>query len=291
MGADQHSRPCLDGRRPPGEQVAVPVRLHLEPARGALLEEPRAQLGLDGGERLPEVAAAGGGPPSGASSRHICSKSSRDSAMMVPMEFHDVVRRRRMVRNYTEEPVDPAIVDRALRERDPGPERRLQPGLGLPGARHPGRRTPLLGRHRRRHRPPRRVAEGHDACAGCGAVLEQGRLPGPLRRARQGLDRPRRSTLAGAVLAHGRRDGLAADPADRRRRRPRRLLLRHPAGQGCRGPRGVRDPRRVRPGRRDHAGPSRREAGSGRLAESQASQGPGEVVHRGSWGRSRHAPG
>ena len=30
------------------------------------------------------------------------------------MEFQDVVRRRRMVRNYAESPVDPAVVDRAL---------------------------------------------------------------------------------------------------------------------------------------------------------------------------------
>jgi nitroreductase len=34
--------------------------------------------------------------------------------MMTTMEFQDVVRRRRMVRNYAEEPVDPAVVDRML---------------------------------------------------------------------------------------------------------------------------------------------------------------------------------
>jgi nitroreductase len=34
--------------------------------------------------------------------------------MMTTMEFQEVVRRRRMVRNYAEEPVDPAVVDRML---------------------------------------------------------------------------------------------------------------------------------------------------------------------------------
>jgi nitroreductase len=34
--------------------------------------------------------------------------------MLTHMEFQDVVRRRRMIRDYTDEPVDPAFVDRAL---------------------------------------------------------------------------------------------------------------------------------------------------------------------------------
>jgi nitroreductase len=34
--------------------------------------------------------------------------------MMHTMEFQDVVRRRRMIRNYDDRPVDPAVVDRAL---------------------------------------------------------------------------------------------------------------------------------------------------------------------------------
>ena len=34
--------------------------------------------------------------------------------MLDPMEFQDVVRRRKMVRSYTSDPVDPAVVERAL---------------------------------------------------------------------------------------------------------------------------------------------------------------------------------
>jgi nitroreductase len=41
--------------------------------------------------------------------------------MLGPMEFQDVVDRRRMVRNYSETPVDPAIVDRALRNATHAP--------------------------------------------------------------------------------------------------------------------------------------------------------------------------
>src|SRR4051794_33482597 len=43
--------------------------------------------------------------------RHICSKW---SGTLAPMEFQDVVRRRRMIREYADLPVDPALVDLAL---------------------------------------------------------------------------------------------------------------------------------------------------------------------------------
>jgi nitroreductase len=41
--------------------------------------------------------------------------------MLGPMEFQDVVDRRRMVRNYADRPVDPAIVERALRNATHAP--------------------------------------------------------------------------------------------------------------------------------------------------------------------------
>jgi nitroreductase len=41
--------------------------------------------------------------------------------MLDPMEFQEVVDRRRMVRNYAETPVDPAVVERALRNATHAP--------------------------------------------------------------------------------------------------------------------------------------------------------------------------
>ena len=50
---------------------------------------------------------------------------------MGPMEFAEVVRRRRMVRNYTEEPVDPTIVDRALANAVRAPSAGFSQGWGF----------------------------------------------------------------------------------------------------------------------------------------------------------------
>jgi nitroreductase len=47
------------------------------------------------------------------------------------MEFADVVRRRRMVRNYTDEPVDPAVVDRALAHAVRAPSAGFSQGWGF----------------------------------------------------------------------------------------------------------------------------------------------------------------
>lgn len=51
--------------------------------------------------------------------------------MLPSMEFHDVVRRRRMVRSYTEEPVDPAVVDRAIEHATRAPSAGFSQGWGF----------------------------------------------------------------------------------------------------------------------------------------------------------------
>ena len=47
------------------------------------------------------------------------------------MEFQDVVRRRRMVRNYADRPVDPAIIDRALENATHAPSAGFSQGWGF----------------------------------------------------------------------------------------------------------------------------------------------------------------
>ncbi|GAB3775983.1 nitroreductase [Nocardioides ginsengisegetis] len=47
------------------------------------------------------------------------------------MEFQDVVRRRKMIRNYAETPVDPAVVDRALDNATRAPSAGFSQGWGF----------------------------------------------------------------------------------------------------------------------------------------------------------------
>ncbi|WP_246005010.1 nitroreductase family protein [Nocardioides marmorisolisilvae] len=51
--------------------------------------------------------------------------------MLTHMEFQDVVDRRRMIRNYAERPVDPAVVDRALRNATHAPSAGFSQGWGF----------------------------------------------------------------------------------------------------------------------------------------------------------------
>ena len=54
------------------------------------------------------------------------------------MEFQDVVRRRKMVRSYATTPSTGGRRPRRCGTRCARAERRVQPGLGVPRARHPG---------------------------------------------------------------------------------------------------------------------------------------------------------
>jgi nitroreductase len=51
--------------------------------------------------------------------------------MLGPMEFQDVVRRRRMIRDYADEPVDPAVVRRALENAVRAPNAGFSQGWGF----------------------------------------------------------------------------------------------------------------------------------------------------------------
>jgi len=51
--------------------------------------------------------------------------------MLGAMEFQDVVDRRRMIRDYSDEPVDPAIVERALRNATHAPSAGFSQGWGF----------------------------------------------------------------------------------------------------------------------------------------------------------------
>ena len=249
----------------------------------ALLEEPGAQLALGGGERLAEVAAAGGRPPHGGEVAPHPLEVGR-ACMRLPWSSRTSYAAAGWSAATPTDPVDPAVVDRALRNATRAPNAGFSQGWAFLVLDTPedvaGSGPP----------PPTSRSTTPDELAAPGMMrapvvivplLQQGGLPRPVRRARQGLDRPGRGPLAGAVLAHGRRDGRAADPADRRRRGPRRLLLRHPAGAERGRPRRVRRAGRLRPRRRDHARPPGIEDAGPEGSVARGRRPADEVVHRG----------
>ena len=69
------------------------------------------------------------------------------------MEFSEVVRRRRMVRSYTDEPVERATIERMLHHATARTERGLQPGLGVPRAHRADDVERVLGGDLRRRLP------------------------------------------------------------------------------------------------------------------------------------------
>ena len=146
-----------------------------------------------------------------------------------------MVRRRRMVRRYADRPVDPAVARRGRSTTPPG---RRAPGSPRASScwcstsrTQVARFWEVTADAGRRQRVAERDA---DRAGGRRTAHQPGGLPRPVRRARQGLDRPRPGPLAGALLVRRRGHGRAAAAADRGRRGARRLLLRHPAGAGRR---------------------------------------------------------
>ena len=153
------------------------------------------------------------------------------------MEFQDVVRRRRMVRNYADRAGRPGRRRPGAGQRHPRAERRVQPGLGVPGARHA--RTTYAGSGRATaddvDHPDSWLAGMMQRAGGDRAVLAARRPTStatPSRtRAGPTATRPAGRCRSGTSTPAMAR---AADPADRRRRGPGRLLLRRPAGRATR---------------------------------------------------------
>ena len=197
MRAGQDARPGAGP--PPGDQVADVVGLDAQAAGHRLLAEPVGELALGLGERLAEVAARGRRPPDGREvGPHplevVGHAPSNAATVAAPparrwrSRIRDPHTGRHGVPGGRPSPPDgPRLQRRAGRpgghrpragQRGARAERRVQPGLGVPGARQPGRRTPVLGGHRRRPRPPGQLAGRDDGRAGGDpAVLQQGGVP------------------------------------------------------------------------------------------------------------------
>ena len=187
-GERRPARPVAPARLPPGDLVADAVGLDDEPARRALLARttpaarPRrwSRAGGSSRPRTPTARPARGRATSarsrasgpcqqstgiaGRGQRARVGESSRirdhhDGAM----EFREVVRRRRMVRRYADTPGRPGRRRPHARARPARAQRRLQPGLGVPGARHRPSDVALFWEVDRR-RSRRRTTPGSTGC-------------------------------------------------------------------------------------------------------------------------------
>ena len=157
---------------PPGHEVAEVVGLEGQPAGRGLLAEPGGELalgGVNGWRKYPpdgRASARTGGSPGRPTS--VLDDRSRGSIRdpILAMEFQDVVRRRRMVRDYSDEPVDPAVIDRALANAVRAPSAGFSQGWAFLVLDTPDDGAPVLGRPpTRRPRRARQLAGRDDARA------------------------------------------------------------------------------------------------------------------------------
>src|SRR5258706_6078509 len=169
------------------------------------------------------------------------------------------------------------------RERAEGAVRGLQSGLGLHGARGQRGDRALLGRAVARAAARRIRLARHVRGAGArGVPFEREPIPRALLPARQRLDRPRRETLAGAVLGHRHGHGRDEHPAHGRRRGARCGVLRHLRPGDS--PRDLRRSRRVHGHRHDRDRPCQAEGSALAVAEerrptkARGCRAPREVV-------------
>ena len=94
------------------------------------------------------------------------------------MEFQEVVRRRRMVRDYSDEPVDPAVIDLALANAVRAPSAGFSQGWAFLVLDNPDDVRRFWAATVRRPRPARQLAGRDDGRPGGDpAVLQQGGLP------------------------------------------------------------------------------------------------------------------
>ena len=281
---------AVDGHRraaPPRDQVADTVALDARgraprTARGTTRAASRSAE-VNGWRKYPPLAAD---RPTGARSRHICSKSAL--GMIGSMEFQDVVASAGWSAttppSRSTRPSSTGCCATRCTRRAPASARA---GRSWCSTRPDGRATGYWAR-----RPPTPDGATRTAgCAGCGrapvldrAAVEQGGLPRPLRRAGQGLGRPGRGAAGRCPTGTSTPAmAVAADPADRGRRGARRLLLRDPAERTDAVPRRVRGAGRVHPDRRDHPGPPHRATPGAAGSASRGRRPAEEVVHRGGW--------